>query len=151
MFTVGIDPGFSGAIAILDTDRKIISAADMPILGEGKKRQLDEVEIRNILDQGISHVFIEKSQTMPGQGVASSGRYMCSYGIIRGICVGMGLPYTLVHPKTWKKEMMRDMGKEKEASVIRVKQLYPDIDMPRKKDHGPCDAILIARYGMTQI
>lgn len=148
---VGVDPGFSGAVALLDDSQQIMFAVDMPVLGEGKKKQLDELEIRELLrEPGISHVYIEKSQTMPGQGISSSGRYMCSYGIVRGICVGLGLPYTLVHPKTWKKDMMRDMGKEKEASVIRVKQLYPDIKMPRKKDHGPCDAILIARYGLKQ-
>ena len=42
--------------------------------------------------------------------------------------------------------MMHDMPKEKEASIMRVGQLYPDLVLGRKKDHGIADAILIAKY-----
>tara|TARA_R100000656_G_C3860847_1_gene109832 strand:- start:307 stop:450 length:144 start_codon:yes stop_codon:yes gene_type:complete len=42
--------------------------------------------------------------------------------------------------------MLVDMPKEKGASIQKVGQLYPDIKFTRKKDHGICDAILIARY-----
>ncbi len=143
----GIDVGFSGAIAVLDEDGKILITIDMPIIEVGKKRELNEPKIRWLLE-GFRPlcVGIEKAQTMPSQGISSSGRYMASYGFLRGICVGLGLEYCLVHPKTWKKKMMPDMPKEKEASIMRVGQLYPDLVLARKKDHGIADAILIARY-----
>jgi crossover junction endodeoxyribonuclease RuvC len=94
-------------------------------------------------------VGIEKAQTMPNQGISSSGRYMASYGFLRGLCVGLSVEYQLIHPKTWKKELMHDMPKEKEASIMRVGQLYPDLVLGRKKDHGIADAILIAKYLMS--
>ena len=38
MRIIGIDPGLSGGIAILD-DLKIFDLFDMPIMAEGKKKQ----------------------------------------------------------------------------------------------------------------
>ena len=63
--------------------------------------------------------------------------------------MGLSVEYQLIHPKTWKKELMHDMPKEKEASIMRVGQLYPDLVLGRKKDHGIADAILIAKYLMS--
>mgnify|MGYP001282912585 CR=1 FL=1 len=143
----GIDPGFSGAICILDAKKRIILLEDMPILKVGQKDELNEPQIKKYLSECSDlSVLIEKAQTMPGQGISSSGRYMASYGLIRGICVGMSLQYSLIHPKTWKKLMMNDMPKEKEASIQKVGQLYPDLVLTRKKDHGKSDALLIALY-----
>jgi len=145
----GIDVGFSGAIAILGWDGDVLQTNEMPIIQVGKKRELNEPNIKFILE-GFKPlvVGIEKAQVMPGQGISSSGRYMGSYGFLRGVCVGLGLEYQLIHPRTWKKAMMPDMPKEKEASIMRVGQLYPDVVLERKKDHGIADAILIARHLM---
>jgi crossover junction endodeoxyribonuclease RuvC len=147
MNIAGIDVGFSGAIAVMNDKGKIIDVFDMPVVGTEKK-ELFEWEIVDALrDWSVGHVFIEKAQSMPGQGIASTGRYMCGYGILRGICAGLQIPYTLVRPATWKKEMMQDMGKEKEQSIVRCNQLFPYVKLPRKKDHGKADAILIVAWG----
>ena len=37
MRTIGIDPGLSGAIAILDK-KKVVGIFDMPVMSEGKKK-----------------------------------------------------------------------------------------------------------------
>ena len=37
MIIIGIDPGLSGAIAILD-DKKVLSIFEMPVMAEGKKK-----------------------------------------------------------------------------------------------------------------
>lgn len=154
MMYLGIDPGFSGALAVLDENLEVIHYQDMPIIEVAKKRELDEPELRDILRRFSPYyinltVGIEKSQTMPNQGIVSSGRYMASYGFLRGLCVGMGLPYILIRPPTWKKAMLADMPKEKGSSIQKVGQIYPNIKFTRKKDHGICDAILIARYMST--
>ena len=149
MYIMGIDPGFSGALAVLDSDLKIEFVMDMPIIKVGKKRELDEARLSVIFKMWRSksiNVALEKSQTMPNQGIVSSGRYMASYGFLRGLCVGNGIPYHLIQPQTWKKAMMPDMGKEKGASIQKGAQLYPELSLTRVKDHGIADAILIARY-----
>ena len=149
MYIMGIDPGFSGAIAVLDPDLRVDSVMDMPIIKVGKKRELDEARLADLFKmwQGKSiTVGLEKSQTMPNQGIVSSGRYMASYGFLRGLCVGNGIPYHLIQPQSWKKAMMPDMGKEKGASIQKVSQLHPELTLTRVKDHGIADAVLIARY-----
>jgi hypothetical protein len=47
------------------------------------------------------------------------------YGMWIGILAALHIPYTLVTPNRWKKEMMAGMGKEKEASCVRAAQLFP--------------------------
>ncbi len=151
---IGIDPGFSGAMACLyevwDTttiEYNKLDVVDMPII-KATKNELDEAGIVAFFElHEPDMVVIEKSQTMPGQGISSTGRYMESYGRIRGICAGMKIPYTLIHPRTWKRVMMADMGKEKGESILRTKQLFPHVELPLKKDHGKADACLIAEYG----
>ena len=149
MHIMGIDPGFSGALAVLDSDLKIDFVMDMPILMVVKKRELDEAKLSDIFSRWRLRpmmVGLEKSQTMPNQGIVSSGRYMSSYGCLRGLCVGNGIPYHLIQPQSWKKAMMPDMGKEKGASIQKVTQIYPELSLTRVKDHGIADAVLIARY-----
>ena len=149
MHIMGIDPGFSGALAVLDSDLKIDFVMDMPILMVGKKRELDEAKLSDIFSRWRLRpmmVGLEKSQTMPNQGIVSSGRYMSSYGFLRGLCVGNGIPYHLIQPQSWKKAMMPDMGKEKGASIQKVTQIYPELSLTTVKDHGIADAVLIARY-----
>ena len=64
----GIDPGFSGALAIIyrGTKLTVTNSFDMPVIQVGKKREIDGIAIKNIfLENKIVHVFIEKAQTMP--------------------------------------------------------------------------------------
>jgi crossover junction endodeoxyribonuclease RuvC len=146
----GIDVGLSGAICVMsDKDGHIVDLLDMPVVVTGKgKRELDEPAIWEVLaDWHVDHVYIEKAQSMPGQGIASTGHYLTGYGILRGMCVGLQIGYTLVHPATWKKAMLLDQGKGKGESIVRAKQLWPTVKLDRKKDHGKADALLIAEYG----
>ena len=54
MRIIGIDPGLSGGIAILD-DLKIYDIFDMPIMSEGKKNknQLNSAQLVNILNKHV--------------------------------------------------------------------------------------------------
>ena len=150
---IGIDPGMSGAIAMLAVPEfKVIFLEDLPIVEVGGRRELELVEIRDWLeDSRPEHVFIEKAQAMPGQGITSTGRYMKSFGELIGLCVGLHIPYTLIHPTSWKRALLKDMPKDKGASIHRVLQLFPSLSLPRKKDHGKAEALLIAYYGAKSL
>ena len=54
MRIIGIDPGLSGGIAILD-DLKIYDIFDMPIMSEGQKNknQLNSAQLVNILNKHV--------------------------------------------------------------------------------------------------
>lgn len=152
MIVVGIDPGLKGAIAFLKGKKARVHI--MPTLKMTKsKLTIDENRVRDMLEKyKVGHVFIEKAQAMPKQGGVSMFNYGTGWGILRGICVGLHLPYTLLHPRTWKKVMCHDMPKSKEASIIAAKRLWPNISLlptPRsKKDSdGMADALCMAEYG----
>ena len=55
MKIIGIDPGLSGAIAILE-NKKVLKIFDMPVMSEGKKnkRQLNSAQLVNIVKENIS-------------------------------------------------------------------------------------------------
>lgn len=158
MRVLGIDPGLSGAIAAVGLGGKA-SVWPMPSLKIDKsKRALDEHAICQYLEERkskILHVFIEKVAAMPGQGVVSMFTFGAGWGLLRGICVGLHLPYTLVAPTTWKKVMCRDLPKGKDVSILVAKRMWPNVSLKptrkcEKDSDGMADALCIAGYGATQ-
>ena len=47
MKIIGIDPGLSGAIAVLENN-KVLSIFDMPVMSEGKKNKIETITFRAI-------------------------------------------------------------------------------------------------------
>ena len=75
MKIVGIDPGLSGAIAILENN-KVLSILDMPVMAEGKKnkRQLNSAQLVSILKENIKKdeettVVVEQVNAMPDKAL----------------------------------------------------------------------------------
>lgn len=151
MKTAGIDVGLSGAIAILDNQGIPLELQDMPVI-RAVKNEIDAVEVVAILKrQNVSHAFIEKAGAMPGQGVVSMFRFGYSAGLIQGICTASNIPFTLVTPQRWKKAMLDGMPKDKGSSIVRAKQLYPSLELNRKRDHNKADALLIGVFGLRTL
>ena len=153
MIIIGIDPGVSGAISILE-NKKIIDIFDMPTMIDGKKskRQINGSQVTNIIEEAINDdkevvVVVEHVNAMPGQGVTSMFNFGQSFGVIKGICSALRLPIYFVRPTKWKK-YFNLIKTNKDASRTKVIQAYPEISnqLSRKKDSNKADAILIARY-----
>ena len=153
MIIIGIDPGLSGAIAILKND-KVIKLIEMPVMAEGKKnkRQLNNAQLANILREIIKNheeisVVVEQVNAMPGQGVTSMFNFGQTFGSIKGICAALNLPIYYVRPAKWKKHFEL-INSSKDASRTKVIEMYPSISdrLSKKKDVNKADAILIARY-----
>ena len=134
MRIIGIDPGLSGAIAVLD-DLKIFDLFDMPIMPEGKKNknQLNSAQLVNIIKRHIhtNSTFVIVEQV----------------GAIKGICASLNLPIFYVRPAKWKKHFDL-INASKDASRTKAIEMYPSISdrLRKKKDVNKADAILIARY-----
>ena len=153
MRIIGIDPGLSGGIAILD-DLKIYDIFDMPIMSEGKKNknQLNSAQLVNIINKHVlrkenTFVIVEQVSAMPGQGVTSMFNFGQTFGSVKGICAALGLPIFYVRPAKWKKHFEL-INSSKDASRSKVIEMYPSISsrLTKKKDVNKADAILIARY-----
>ena len=153
MRIIGIDPGLSGAIAILD-DSKIKELFDMPVMPDGKKnkRQLNSALLVKLINDNIKNLentvmVVEQVNAMPGQGVTSMFNFGQTFGAIKGICAALGLPIFFVRPAKWKKHFEL-INSAKDASRTKAIEMYPAISeqLSKKKDVNKSDAILIARY-----
>ena len=153
MKILGIDPGLSGAIAILEK-KKVLNLFDMPVMTEGKKnkKQLNSAQLVNIIrensigDEEIV-VVVEQVNAMPGQGVTSMFNFGQTFGAIKGVCAALNLPIFFVRPSKWKK-YFELINSSKDSSRTKVIEMYPSLSsqLAKKKDVNKSDAILIARY-----
>ena len=153
MRIIGIDPGLSGGIAILD-DNKVIELFDMPVMPDGKKnkRQLNSALLVKLIRDNIKNLedtvmVVEQVNAMPGQGVTSMFNFGQTFGAIKGICAALGLPIFFVRPSKWKKHFEL-INSSKDSSRTKAIEMYPSISeqLSKKKDVNKSDAILIARY-----
>lgn len=147
MIVLGVDPGLSGALCVIESDDlHVVDVMDMPVIGKE-------------LDYGLLYIFledwrpkraiIERAQAMPKQGVVGMFNYGYLYGELNGVMKALRVSYDRVTPQAWKKTQLVGMPKGKVSSVIRVNQLYPELKL-RKTQHGRADCILIARHGCSK-
>ena len=75
MIIIGIDPGVSGAVSIME-NKKVIEIHDMPTMIDGKKnkKQVNGSQVTNIIKETLKQnkeiiVVVEHVNAMPGQGV----------------------------------------------------------------------------------
>jgi len=153
MKIIGIDPGLSGAIAVMH-DKKVINMYDMPVMAEGKKnkRQLNSSQLVNIIKENINEneetiVVVEQVNAMPGQGVTSMFNFGQTFGAIKGVCAALKLPIFFVRPSKWKKHFEL-INSSKDASRTKVIEMYPTLStqLTKKRDVNKSDAVLIAKF-----
>ena len=153
MKVIGIDPGLSGAIAILENN-KVINIFEIPVMSEGKKnkRQLNSALLVNLIKENINQdeevaVVVEQVSAMPGQGVTSMFNFGQTFGALKGICAALELPIFFVRPSKWKKHFEL-INSSKDASRTKAIEMYPQLSkqLAKKKDVNKSDAILIARF-----
>jgi crossover junction endodeoxyribonuclease RuvC len=159
----GIDPGCNPAVAILSQP---YTDCFVDRVGEGPDG-FDEPRLVEILEEHQpSAVVIERVGSFPGQGVSSTFKFGAAWGVIRGICAGLGIPYILVSPVTWKRRVLEaagyDLHHEETDKKIRkeaqkavacqfVADVYPSINLiragKRVADHNLAEAVALASYG----
>ena len=143
---IGIDPGKSGACALIDTNI-VVDFFDMP----WKDKQVDVVELsdmlsfwRNIYEPEC--LVVEHVHAMPKQGVSSTFQFGVSYGIVIGCAYTLGFDVVFVTPQKWKKAL--GLSSDKDESRMLATRLWPDNAdaFSRKKDDGRAEAALIAYW-----
>ena len=153
MIIIGIDPGLSGGIAVIDNN-KVIDLFDMPVMADGKKnkKQLNSALLAKLIKESTSNtsesaVIVEQVNAMPGQGVTSMFNFGQTFGAIKGICATLELPIFFVRPSKWKKHFEL-INSSKDASRTKAIEMYPRLaeKLSKKKDVNKSDAILIARF-----
>jgi len=150
---IGIDPGVSGGIAVIDN-------------GEAKAWAMPETE-RDTLDILLPlfkeddevKCLLEQVSAMPGQGVSGMFTFGRNYGFLRGILTGR-VAFSDIQPRVWQKAVganptppkpvssmttaeRNSWYKEKKNQHKQVAQnLFPKI----KVTHAVADALLITEF-----
>lgn len=145
---IGIDPGKSGAIAVITIYRDGHREVEVAAFSEsGYLRILKNHSIQSV-------AVVEKVGAMPGQGVVSMFNFGHNLGFIEGVIQANDIPYQLVPPQTWKKEF--SLNSDKQRSIEVCQKLFPDVSLlptekSRKPNDGMAEALLMAEYARRKL
>jgi crossover junction endodeoxyribonuclease RuvC len=159
---IGIDPGFSGAIAFIGANRKLLRVDPMPLMGEGlvftpkdERRNIDSHALALLLNHlcQISTPFppivvLEAVASSPKMGVTSAFRFGEGFGLIKGILAASGVKPKLVSPSSWKPAM--GLSSDKKMSLTLAAKLFPEWGSKFGADRSSADlaeAALLAKFG----
>jgi len=143
MIYIGVDPGATGAIAAVNVDEDVLIADFNP--GEVLRF------LEGVVLEDVCRAVIEKVGSMPKQGVSSTFKFGANYGWWQGVFYCLKIPYELITPQRWQKEIFDSATKgkdRKQMSLEMARRLFPRQThmLVRKKDNGRADALLIAEY-----
>ena len=152
MRRIGIDPGISGAIVVLEDDIPVEWAL-MPTMKIGSQNRVNAVALAALLrgygNDSKVFAYVEQVHAMPKQGVSSMFSFGHSCGVIAGVLGAFEIPVTYVTPQLWKTRAHLT-NKDKDAARSLAIQMWPHWRELDKKGQGQAlaDAALIARYGI---
>jgi crossover junction endodeoxyribonuclease RuvC len=153
VLTVGIDPGLSGAIAILDQAGELVSVTDLPVIRDLSLAWIDGNELQSIILRALqgrtAGAIIERVSSMPGQGIASSFQFGVGFGSVLSVMQALHIPLEFVTAAVWKRSY--GLSKDKHASLHKARLLYPAAELHLAKHHGRAEALLVARYSLNRL
>ena len=148
---VGIDPGLSGAVGVLNNG-EFVRVEDIPTVLKGSgvvKNEVDPYGLYKMiryLTQGYeeAEIALERVSAMPGQGSSSVFSFGDTYGCCRSAATISGHPVFLVPPATWKKHFK--IGRDKEEARALAIRLFPEAPLNLKRYVDRAEALLMARW-----
>ena len=162
MIIIGIDPGVSGAAALVN-HCGLLEVFDLPVTrseADGRtKSKLDGRDLAVMLREALRRldgatesveIWLEDVHAMPAKksGSGANSSLMHSKGVIEGVAGALGYPVFLVGSRKWKGLFGADADKANSISL--ALKLYPDAPITLKKHHNRAEALLIARYGLRE-
>lgn len=144
MTYIGIDPGISGALAVIEEGIAFV----LPFEERGY------IDTLLTVDPAQAVACVEHVHSMPKQGVASSFKFGTNFGWIQGVLMALGIPYELVTPQKWKKEF--SVTADKNTSISVCKRLFPGVPLKKterctKDNDGYAEALLMAEYARRRL
>lgn len=167
---VGIDPGETGAVAVIFAPHYLYNVFDY---GSG-----DDLKLLRELAGEQWHrpvkVLIERVHSTPQMGSASGFKFGANFGKWCGRMEALGIPYDMVTPKKWQTRAFAAIPKEykrnrksmkhpktgkvvtrqkkamdtKAMSLKKARMLFPQMEgmLRWQKNHNRADALLIAEH-----
>ena len=155
---MGIDPGLSGAIAVVDMDSNtLIDMIDLPTFEkptearkQGYFEMLDVHKLSSLIDMYApltAVAILEEPGAMPEQGLSSTFRFGHVCGQIHGVLAGHYIPVVPIKPAVWKCALGLDQ--DKTISILRANLEFPAAKdlWTLKKHNDRAEAALLTVYG----
>jgi hypothetical protein len=180
-YIIGIDGGIKGYISLINDKEEIIKLCAMPII-KGDRNTYDINGIVNIFNdflEIIKHDFkppmenftishddlkknyikciLEKAQPRFTDGRKQSFSTGYCYGVMQAILTTLSIPYEIISPKTWQKEILKDTGDDtKQASILYCKRKYPNFSFKSTErctteNDNMTDSVNIGLYGIRKV
>ena len=167
---LGIDPGFSGALALLAPGSflapygELMGVWDMPTSQtKSGKNQVDAIALSTLLSvyaDDIKFAVVEDVGAMVytnargetrGQGAAASFAFGKAAGVLDGVLSALRIPIIPVKPSVWK--MLMGVSADKNTSRAKASELFPSHAQmwSRKMDDGRAEAALLAYFGANRV
>jgi hypothetical protein len=162
MLVIGVDPGLTGALCLLDSQRGLLECEDIPVIANGQdsgsmKRWVDADLLEILLrDWSAAHDFARNSlhaaierpipmPTLPAQTIASQ---FDTFGVLRSM-LRQHAAMCYVNPREWKKFF--GLKTDKNAARECCLRLYPSAPVKRVKDHNRAESVLIGHWLLREI
>jgi myo-inositol catabolism protein IolC len=143
MFFLGVDPGQSGAIAVIDEFGAYVSHLK---LKDATERDVWSW-IEDVTNDADVRAVVESVHSMPKQGVSSSFKFGFNAGFLRGLLVAAAIPFDVATPQRWMKELGCMSGGDKNRTKQAAERMWP---VGVKITHANADALLIAEFRRRQ-
>lgn len=154
---LAIDIGLTGALAILDAEKRLLEVLDMPVLADGpaSRRTINGPLLAELVFRShATRAFVEAVGPRPGEGAVGAFAFGRSRGIIEGVLAAAGIPVTWLASPTWKRTVGIPPGKDGAKDLARSKAIaiWPGeaARFARVKDHGRAEACLIGVAGLLR-
>lgn len=142
---LGVDPGLSGALAVIAGD--LVEAYAMP----DTQRDLLDLLFQIKEQHGVAHALLEEITALPAavelklgikRGSIATMKLARNFGQVEMALTAAEIPYDELVPRSWKKVVgVRPGGDQKKIGYARAQQLFPTI----RVTHTVADALLIAK------
>jgi crossover junction endodeoxyribonuclease RuvC len=177
MNVLGIDPGLSGGLCILN-EEGIIDVIKMPLCTR-LNRKGNYIDLKSIFDfiakynndigsnDFIQGIFIERQFILRSQGMSSGSKTMYQSGLLYGLCFAECNDLHEINAKDWQSSIFNKLDTTKInnynyssytklQSIAFVEQTYGNKYLFKSKrqtkpSDGLADAICIAHFGLEQL
>ena len=165
-YFIGIDIGISGAMSLINDNKKLIACEPIQtikvLVNKKMRNQYDISSINTIIkmwmsDYNIIKIGFERLRAIPGQ--ASQVAFSMGGGtmLFKTLATIHKIPFVEVEARSWQKKIFGDLGVQynskttKQASIQAAKQLFPGFNFKRTErckvdDHNMTDSSLIGYF-----
>ena len=148
-YVIGIDPGASGGIAVLNDTHRVVEVVNMP------DTPLDILEFLRKYSPDDTVVYLEDvGRGMPGQSSSATAKFARHNGHLEMALLALRFRSVKATPQKWERTYglgsSSAYGKEewKRRLKMKAQELFPDLG--KKVTLKTCDALLIALYGLQK-